>query len=547
MKDMTQQSLFDHADLEVMKIQECADIIGVSHATIRNWIKSGQLISPSKGVVTKSSLDDFLSQLSASKKLQQRANKSKKIQHNHNDLKASILMRLRNNPSNLFDVSADYENGLSDSYKNKEGIYYTPMIIVHNLFMCFNKTITNQTFCDPCCGSGNFLIRALELGFRPENIYGFDIDPIAVEIAKQRIYEHTGYRSENIKCVDFLHVVTTDFQQTFDYIFTNPPWGKKLRKTEKQSLCKKLNINLQIDSSAIFYFACLKILNAEGILGLLLPDAFFNVAAYEDARISALSLNIQKLTHYGKPFKGLVSNAVGMILQNCPCDTNNIITCTQNNRSFERTVHSFIHNPKSIFNISCTGDEADLINYLYSIPHLTLQAYATWGLGIVTGDNSKFIENKYRQGLIPIHKGADITKNGIKPASNYIPEDLSLYQQVAPIALYKAPEKLIYKFISSNLCFYHDQDGRFILNSANMLIINEHFPISMKVMCDFLNCEFINWIYGKIFQSYKVLRSDLEALPIHTQFINGNVFSQQHYLHSLNIERCDDGTYRVKR
>lgn len=544
---MTQQNLFDDTATSFCSIQECADKIGVSHATIRNWIKSGQLSSQSKGIVSESSVNELIIKLSDSNKLHRRANKSKKDYHNHDDLQATFLTRLDTNHSNLFDLSLEYENSLSDSYKNKEGIYYTPIQVVNDLFNFFDNSIDNQTFCDPCCGSGNFLIRAIELGFKPENIFGFDVDPVAVEIAKQRIYEQTGYLSENIKCLDFLNVVTSNFPNKFDYIFTNPPWGKKMLKTDKQRFCNKLNISLQLDSSVIFYFACLKVLNENGTLGLLLPEAFFSVASYEEARLSALSLKIQKLISYGKPFKGLLSNAVGLILSKCQCDTDETISCKQNDMIFERSVSSFIHNPKSIFNISCTTDEANLINYLYSIPHLTLRDYATWGLGIVTGDNSKFIESKYRPGLIPVYKGSDITRSGLKSPSCYIPDDLSLYQQVAPIHLYKAPEKLIYKFISSSLCFYHDKDSKFILNSANFLIINEYFPITMKVMCDFLNCEFINWLYGKIFQTYKILKSDLETIPIHTQFMSNDFFSQQEYLHSLNIERNNDGTYRIKK
>src|SRR5258706_492951 len=78
---------------------------------------------------------------------------------------------------------------LSDSYRNKEGIYYTPVDIVNDLLTFKKDELENKTFCDPCCGSGNFLVRALELGINPENIFGFDIDPIAVEIAKKRIHE----------------------------------------------------------------------------------------------------------------------------------------------------------------------------------------------------------------------------------------------------------------------------------------------------------------------------------------------------------------------
>ena len=65
-----------------------------------------------------------------------------------------------------------YEQTLTESYRNQEGIYYTPIAIVND--MLNEKLDKDALFLDPCCGSGNFLVRAIELGIRPENIYGFD-------------------------------------------------------------------------------------------------------------------------------------------------------------------------------------------------------------------------------------------------------------------------------------------------------------------------------------------------------------------------------------
>ena len=98
------------------------------------------------------------------------------------------------------------------------------------------ENCTNLTFCDPCCGSGNFLIAAIKYGFKPENIYGFDVDSVAVDIAKRRIFDDTGFESNNIFCSDYLEEKFYNNDNTFDVIFTNPPWGKKLKKRAKSSL-----------------------------------------------------------------------------------------------------------------------------------------------------------------------------------------------------------------------------------------------------------------------------------------------------------------------
>ena len=111
--------------------------------------------------------------------------------------------------------------------------------------------------------------------------------------------------------------------------------------------------------------------------------------------------------------------------------------------------------------------------------------------------------------------------------------------------LYQAKEKIIYKFISSRLQFYHDKEQRLILNSANLLIPHANFPISMMNICLLFNSNFMNWLFNKIFNTHKVLRGDIECLPIHNQFIN-NIFSEDLYLSKLNLER-KNGTYRFKK
>lgn len=547
MRTVGQQTLFENQITDCISIEESAKFLGVSSATIRNWIKTGYLVAVSKGQVSSDSVENFKSNISGTEKLNQRANKSKKDTHDHESLMADFLTKVRSEYEAFESIGDKYENSLSDSYRNKEGIYYTPNDIVRDLLSLNHEPKGNETFCDPCCGSGNFLIRAIEIGFKPENIFGFDTDPVAVEISKRRIYEKAGYKSENIKCADFLQLSIEKKVGNYDFIFTNPPWGKKIEKTEKELISKMLKAGNSLDTCSLFYFSCIGALNNGGTLGLLLPESFFNVATYEDARVSALSFQIDRLSHYGKPFKGLLTGAVGIVLSKKSCDLQSEIDCMHENTRFRRSGSSFHKNPKSIFNISCTADDAEVIAHIYSIPHITLSGQARWGLGIVTGNNGKYVESSFRDGLIPVYKGSDITTNGLKPASSYISKDFSLYQQVAPISLYEAREKLIYKFISSKLCFFHDEDSRFVINSANILIADESFPVSMKTLCSLFNSDFMNWVFGKIFNTHKILRGDLELLPIHSQFLSANTFEESDFLASINIVRTSCGAFRVKK
>lgn len=547
MKAFEQIDLFGEIEQEAISIDESALRLGVSTATIRNWLKAGHLKSANRGQVTENSLDHFQDEIAGKEKLNQRANKSLKDSHDHDLIASLFLTRVKSEVQSLYRVGADYESSLSDSYRNKEGIYYTPNDVVRDLFSASQEDVRLATFCDPCCGSGNFIIRALELGFKQENIYGYDVDPVAVEITKARIYGSCGYRSGNIKTVDFLSVTSNCESRKFDYIYTNPPWGKKLPKEKKELLGTKFKSGSSLDTCSLFFFACLERLSNNGKLGLLLPESFFNISTFETARLRALRLSVERLIDYGKAFEGLVTKAHGIVISNIPADPLKKVKCESSNNCMERSLRSFSSNPKSILNLHCGDENAQTLEYLMSIPHTTLANRASWGLGIVTGNNNKFIKNSPENGYIPVFKGSDILRFELKKPSSYIPSDFELYQQVAPLQLFEAEEKLIYKFISSRLCFFLDREQRFLLNSANMLIPNTDFPISIKVLGELLSSNFMNWVFTNIFNTHKILRGDLELLPIHSQFLQeASGFDEKRYLEQLQIEGTDNGTYRTK-
>lgn len=531
-------------------IAETAKHVGVSTATIRNWIKTKYLEQAGKGRITVASLERFESDICGKEKLTQRANKSLKDSHDHDSTVSNFLQRIALSEKSLDEIldeiGADYESSLSDSYRNKEGIYYTPDEVVRDLFAMPQEDIKRATFCDPCCGSGNFIVRALELGFKPENIYGYDIDPVAVEVAKARIYKNSRYKSDNIKTGDFLYIASSQATPKFDYIYTNPPWGKKLPREERESCARKFGSGSSLDTCSLFFFACLECLNSNGKLGLLLPESFFNIATFESARLKALRLSIERLIDYGKVFKGLVTKAQAIVIRNTAADPRQKVKCESLNTCSERAISSFSCNPKTILNLYCEDEDARTLGHLMSVPFITLANRASWGLGIVTGNNRKFVKSRPESGYIPVFQGADISPSKLKQASNFIPSDLTLYQQVASLQLFQAKEKLIYKFISSRLCFFYDTEQRFVLNSANILIPEDGFPISAKVLGELLSSDFMNWVFTGIFNTHKILRGDLESMPIHSQFLkNTSSFDEESYLEQLQIERTGNGTYRA--
>jgi len=542
-----QLSLFEIPESVGVSIDVAATRLGVSSATIRNWLKTGYLSAAGNGRIDVESLDSFLREHAGKQKLTSRANKSQKDSHDHSEVSARFISRIVENSGDLHVVGTEYQAALSDSHRNKEGIYYTPESIVADMLRPPREDVSSKTFCDPCCGSGNFIVRALEVGFKPENIVGCDTDPVAVELTKGRILALSGYDSRSIYNESFLdRAIRTD--ASYDYVFTNPPWGKKLFKDRKDFYASIFHAGKSNDTCSLFFFACLKSLKYSGRLGFLLPEAFFNIAMYETARRAALNLKIERLVDYDKPFKGLLTRAQAIVLDTKKTnDTSHPICCEFSGNTHLRENSTFRKNPNAILNFKCNSNDSAIIDRAFSVPHITLEGRARWGLGIVTGNNKKFVKHTPAEGYIAVFKGADLRANELKKPHCFIPSDLSLYQQVAPVELYEANEKLIYKFISSDLCFFTDSKQRYVLNSANMLIPNRDFPISCQQLACLLNSRFINFIFRSTYNTHKVLRGDLEMLPIHVDYFDQHeIFEEESYLNHLGIKKGQNGAYRVK-
>ncbi|NMG59121.1 methyltransferase domain-containing protein [Geitlerinema sp. P-1104] len=531
---------------DVLTLHEVAEMLNVSATSIRNWVKLGYLEKAGNNGISYDSLTTFKRDILGKEKLTQRANKSCKDSHNHEWLKQQILHEVQGQKPGDDSLSHRYEGGLSQSHKNQEGIFYTPPEVVKRFFDYLPDDCSSFVFCDPCCGTGNFLIEAIKRGVKPSNIYGYDIDEIAVAIARQRLATVEGGHEVNLAVQDFLNLAAEDPKPQFDIILTNPPWGKKLPKAERDDWALKFAAGTSKDSSALFFFASLRVLRSSGYLGFLVQEAFFNIASFESARQIALKQQIISLIDFGKPFKGLVTQAHGIVLRReSPQAGDRLLSITAKGEH-SLPQYAFSQNPKSIFNFTCSEQDLRVIEHLFKQDHQTLAGSAKWGLGIVTGNNQKYCASEMKEGYIPVYKGSDISKSGLKSPSCFIPEDFSNYQQVAPLSLYQAPEKLIYKFITSKLAFFYDTEQRFILNSANLLVLKDEFPLSPQQLAELLNSRLMSWLFQKLFRTRKVLRQDLESLPIFVSYFERyQRFCEQDLLEFLYLREVPSGTYRV--
>lgn len=436
-----------------------------------------------------------------------------------------------------------YQSLLTEGYKNKQGSYYTPAVISKQLVESLKS---NNLFLDPCCGTGSFLLAASDVILNPLNIFGCDIDEIACFIAKINLiirYKDIQFRP-NIFNIDFLLDKST-LKKNFDVIATNPPWGAIPIK-QYEELYSEI---LSRESFSYFIVKSFSLLKDNGKSIFVLPESILNVAVHRDIRKFILSyFNIESIDFIGKPFSGVLTDTIILKLNKSLSVSNNSILLSKENKKF--VITQDVYKKNSNYNFSFMDDKDDeLLAKIYKQEHSTLKD-SLWALGIVTGNNKKYVTDTCKEGYESIYTGKDIQRYKLLPATKFINYDREKFQQVASEEIYRAKEKLVYKFISKKLVFAYDNQSSLLLNSANILIPRLK-DYSVKTVLAFLNSELFQYIYMKKFDELKILKGNLLQLPFPILSEEQNLQIESlvnNYLKTcdvLHLQEIDDIIYNI--
>lgn len=574
---------------------EAAETLGVSEATIRNWVKLGRLVPTTTSPMRFYEKDilKLAGNLKKTDKLKSRRNKKrlttnffpksyissssvnypviKRILESASEKEASLsaviylsakkLLEESNIPSEIsdellkpfcLDAGSDLsaidqesvnslllipgEDTLGMLYlslrrlqdKKSTGSYYTPFHVVDKLILDIPKS-TDNNVCDPACGTGNFLLR-LPKYYSLDNIFGYDIDEKAVSIARINLALKCGINSrkellkliDNIRTVDFLSENTLNH---IDIMLGNPPWGFVFSKDEIQRIQNSFSSyesTKQPESFSLFVEKALRQLPCGGTMSFLLPETILYASIHREIRRLILSMSqIVSLTYIGEVFDKVQCPSIILTLRKN--NDNGSVPESNIKVSFEKADHehfdklkeftSGIHLDESGFHILADDKERQLLEKILSSPHFCLKDNADFALGIVTGQNKILLKSAPGRGLEPILKGKEIEKFRHRSASNYVNFEPERFQQCAPTSMYRAGEKLFYRFIADEPIVALDREKTLSLNSANIIIpkVEGYCPAYIMAI---LNSSVISFFYKKSFKNLKVLRAYLEQLPI---------------------------------
>lgn len=400
-----------------------------------------------------------------------------------------------------------YQLRVPEGQRNLRGQYYTSSKIVDN--MLSRVTLgKDKSFCDPCCGTGAFLmnVRADSLS----QLYGADIDDVAVMIAKANLIalypDDATY--PQIYCEDYLEDSLFSTGQLsgkhFDYIYTNPPWG--VCKTYSYSS----DVILSGERSSLFFVKAFGQLRAGGSLNFLLPSSLLKIKTHSDFRSFVLrKTKMEEITLFKERFNGVFTDFFSLsVIKHEPVEQQQTYRVISEDRTF------FVNKPvtKEDTEIRLNDSEEQQILDIIEARGYDTLSNSIWALGIVTGDNKNKLKKEKEPGTEAIYTGKEIGHYLLGEPKNFIHYDRNQLQQCAKDEYYRCEEKLVYKFISKNLCFAYDDGSNLFLNSANILIPRV-LGMCTKTVLAFLNSELFSYYYAKKFTDIKVLKGNLMALP----------------------------------
>ncbi|GHS85492.1 SAM-dependent DNA methyltransferase [Synergistales bacterium] len=141
------------------------------------------------------------------------------------------------------DIYEDLLEKIAADTKSGAGQYFTPRALINAMVRCV-RPVLGGTIADPCCGSGGFLLAVkafLEKNYpmnadekkflKFQTFKGWEIVQSTYRLCLMNLFLHNISDFEGTPPIIRSDSLTSDPGDRFDYILTNPPFGKKSSMT----------------------------------------------------------------------------------------------------------------------------------------------------------------------------------------------------------------------------------------------------------------------------------------------------------------------------
>ena len=251
------------------------------------------------------------------------------------------LQGINLNQTDLDVKGVAFEKFLGNFFKGETGQFFTPREVVEFMVEMV-KPDHEERILDPACGSGGFLLHAMDYirkqasdyyeeesrehylhwhDFAEKRLFGIEVNDSIARVAKMNMIIHDDGHSNVISNdalinIDLLYKQHNSFEQEkFDVILTNPPFGAVIKQAESPYL---ENYELGKGNPAqkteiLFLERCFDFLKWEtGKLAIILPDGILTNSSLQFVRdyierhfriFAVVSLPQIAFSHYGAGVK----------------------------------------------------------------------------------------------------------------------------------------------------------------------------------------------------------------------------------------------------
>jgi type I restriction enzyme M protein len=238
-----------------------------------------------------------------------------------------------------------FEHFMEDFFKGKSGQFFTPRLIVN--FAIAMMDIGNEDLVlDPACGSGGFLLHALDAirrqaeefypddlnaqyrywhDFAKSNLFGIEINDSIARVAKMNMIIHDdGHTNvigfDALENIEKMNEKNPGFgKNRFDVIVTNPPFGASVKSSEHPYLAGFTlgknggKVRNNQSTEILFIERCMDFLKpGTGQMAIVLPDGILTNSSQQYVRdflmekaqlLAVVSLPPFAFSHFGAGVK----------------------------------------------------------------------------------------------------------------------------------------------------------------------------------------------------------------------------------------------------
>lgn len=315
----------------------------------------------------------------------------------------------------------------------------------------------------------------------------------------------------------------------FDIVIANPPYGYIFKNTNYlQQISSSYQVaEYKIEAYSIFTERGLNLLCNRGILCYITPYTFISGIYFSRFRNYIRHWRLNKIIILGKKIFAAAEVDTSIMLLEKSQPNNGIAIADLRERTsgldlfninFFYVSHDrfFCKSEEILFIVS--EKEIELYLHLYEGCDCLIGSLIEFYHGIQTRGNLKALTNTYKEGVIPIIKGADFNRYILPVVSTYLHFIKENVKSGGDIRYYDVDRKLLIRTTSDKIVASIDYNHYLALNSVNVGVsVNHNVPLEFLLAV--LNSKLMEYWYrltvqeqNKTFAEVKIVY--LERLPI---------------------------------